>query len=188
MIHDDNLKINGWMDPIELDWLYHLAFTSRESLDIVEIGSWLGRSSYALASGIKDSRKETRLICIDSFQPVDLFQIEYIKKNDVIGEFNKNMSVFNNWKLIIKKSEDAILDFEDESLGIVFIDSDHKYDSVIGDIERWYEKVKKYCVICGHDYSVNYPDVIKAVNDFFGELNFDKVSNTSIWFKIKGVD
>ena len=35
---------------------------------------------------------------------------------------------------------DAVNDFEDESLDAVYIDGNHKYDSVCNDIEKWMPK------------------------------------------------
>jgi hypothetical protein len=44
---------DGWMLPLELTVLYNLALHSDG--DILEIGSWIGRSSTALALGLRDA-------------------------------------------------------------------------------------------------------------------------------------
>jgi glyoxylase-like metal-dependent hydrolase (beta-lactamase superfamily II) len=59
---------------------------------------------------------------------------------------------------------------------MVFIDGDHKYESVKEDIKLWLPKTKK--LICGHDYQGE--DVRRAVNEVLGEV--DNINN--IWFKV----
>lgn len=43
---------DGWMLPSEVEMLYRLGKTGRS---IIEVGSWIGRSTCAIATGIKDS-------------------------------------------------------------------------------------------------------------------------------------
>jgi predicted O-methyltransferase YrrM len=55
-----------------------------------------------------------------------------IRKNvrDVVTDIKKN-----SWK--------SGNEFEDESVDFVFIDADHKYESVVKDIQSWLPKIKK---------------------------------------------
>lgn len=54
---------DGWMTQDELDILYRLGLRGES---IIEIGSWIGRSTCAIASGIRDrSAKPTRFDVID---------------------------------------------------------------------------------------------------------------------------
>ncbi|CAD7943110.1 unnamed protein product [Amoebophrya sp. A25] len=71
----------------------------------------------------------------------------------------------NRARLIEKQSRDAVDQFEDESVDLVFIDADHRYDSTLEDIRLWYPKVRKGGVVGGHDFG-NNPEVTKAVLDF----------------------
>ena len=48
----------GWMLPLELTALYNLAKYGDD--DLLEIGSWIGRSSTALAMGMRDTPKPGR--------------------------------------------------------------------------------------------------------------------------------
>jgi len=73
-----------------------------------------------------------------------------------------------------KKSSDAIGDFETNSLDFVYIDANHKYDSVVEDIKLWLPKVKKGMFFGGDDYpridaSSGKTDVQNAVKDTLGE-------------------
>jgi hypothetical protein len=76
----------------------------------------------------------------------------------------------NNPKALFlqSNSDTAHLKVRDASMDLVFIDSDHEYDSVIEDIKNWTPKVRKGGIICGHDYkNPAHRGVEKAVDHFF---------------------
>ena len=56
----------------------------------------------------------------------------------------------------------------DGELDFVFIDADHSERSVTEDIFDWKPKVRQGGWLGGHDYSRNFPGVIKAVDRIFG--------------------
>jgi hypothetical protein len=77
------------------------------------------------------------------------------------------------------------------SLDMVIVDADHRYKGAKEDILRWYPKVKKGGVICGHDYG-NWRggfrrwevwDVKRAVNELFPRAVITK--NNYFWVDIK---
>lgn len=51
-----------------------------------------------------------------------------------------------------KKSQDAVKDFEDESLDFVYIDANHEGDFPYEDVVEWAKKVRKGGMVMGHDY------------------------------------
>ena len=53
-----------------------------------------------------------------------------------------------------------------EPLDFVYIDANHGYESVIKDIE-FAQRLVKHGIIGGHDYSLDFPGVVKAVNEKF---------------------
>jgi SAM-dependent methyltransferase len=75
--------------------------------------------------------------------------------------------------LMREMSSDAVDQFEDNSVDVVYIDADHKYDPVLADIRAWYPKVKPGGILCGDDYidgsHIEKFGVIPAVNDFAAE-------------------
>jgi methyltransferase family protein len=52
---ENALSIEGFSRPIELSLLYHLALLGRGPGEVVEIGSYLGRSTVVLAQALADS-------------------------------------------------------------------------------------------------------------------------------------
>lgn len=70
----------------------------------------------------------------------------------------------------IMTSLDAAQVIPDHSLDFVYIDANHRYDSVSQDIRAWLPKVYLGGVLCGHDY-FSHSSVKKAVDDWAKETN-----------------
>ena len=76
-----------------------------------------------------------------------------------------------NCEIVRKYSLDAARDFMDNSLDFVYIDANHDYEHVYGDLSVWSKKVKKGGIVSGHDYirrkgQDQFYAVVKAVNDY----------------------
>lgn len=70
-------------------------------------------------------------------------------------------------------SEEAALSFKDNSIGIVYVDALHDYESVKKDILIWYKKVQPGGILSGHDFYPTLPGVIQAVLEFAFEENLE---------------
>lgn len=55
--------------------------------------------------------------------------------------------------------------FMDCDLDFVYIDADHCYKAVKADFKAWYPKVRWGGIISGHDYSIQFPGVIRFVTE-----------------------
>ena len=85
--------------------------------------------------------------------------------------------MYGNLEWIRKDSAEAARDIPDKSVDMVFIDADHSYEGCKRDIETWLPKARK--IICGHDYSQNWPGVVKVVD----EKIRDFFVYESIWYR-----
>ena len=74
-------------------------------------------------------------------------------------------------KIMRMTSTQAAKHFPDNSLDLVFIDALHTYKDVNDDIDAWYPKIRPGGTVSGHDYSIKYMGVVRAVNERFGEDN-----------------
>jgi hypothetical protein len=72
---------------------------------------------------------------------------------------------FGRGTLIRKKSAHAADFFADGSLDLVYIDGDHRPESVQRDLECWFPKVRLGGIICGDDF--NYPGASDVITNFF---------------------
>ena len=69
-------------------------------------------------------------------------------------------------RLLDTDIEDFQNSFEEIEPGLVFLDADHSYEAVKRDIKWALQRKTK--IICGHDYSHEWPGVMRAVNEEFG--------------------
>lgn len=117
---------------------------------------------------------------------------EYYKENltesehydKTFEEISIKVKELKNITIIIKTSEEAVKEFLDLSFDVIFIDARHDYKSVLNVINLWLPKVKVGGTLSGHDYSINYFGVIKAVNESIGYDNI-LVKSDSTWFHNK---
>lgn len=79
----------------------------------------------------------------------------------------------------------------DNSLGLVYLDAGHDYESVKTDLHAWFPKLVKGGIIAGHDYLNEAYGVKQAVHDFAKKHGFEvhliaenKPEDAGFWFKI----
>lgn len=163
-----NPRIPGFMSEFELQTLYQMA---RQYKSIVEIGSWMGRSTYALLSGC-----DGNVIAVDHFKG-SAGEMETChraaKHLDIHSIFRKNTQDFNNLSVLRMDSIEASKLFKPKSVDMVLIDGDH--NAVKADIEAWYPVCSK--MFCGHDVFLEV--VAKALKDL--EIPY-KNGADSFWF------
>jgi len=175
-------KIQGWMTRPELEWLYEKAKTMK---DVVGIGNFLGRSTFALCSGCNGDGG--KVYAVDPF----VFSGDWAKfvnpnlglkpGEDFLPAFLKNCGHFPNLVVVKKTSvEAAALEAIPAEVDMVFFDDDHSREALLENLEVWAPRTKK--LVCGHDFNdPMYPGVKQAVYEFFGA---DRIvaGPDSIWY------
>ncbi|CAE8639590.1 unnamed protein product [Polarella glacialis] len=73
------------------------------------------------------------------------------------------------------------------SLDLVFIDGAHDFDSALADLRAWWPKLRPGGVMAGHDFSMSFPGVMRAVLDFVSRLPGPRTevqldTDYSFWF------
>ncbi len=154
-------SVNGWLTTAEQTALLHLpALVDHLDGEIVEIGSFKGKSTVALGLGSKwISEKKRTIFAIDPFITNGYY-------TDYFNEFQNNILNFRlvNYVSPIKKfSHEAIQDCP-ESISALFVDGDHSYLGVKKDIELYAPRVVQGGFIAFHDYTA-YSDVSRAVDE-----------------------
>ncbi len=145
---------------------------------IVELGTYKGNSLFAFAQAVKDLNLQTELHAIDTWEG-DIHSGFY--KNDIYelfievkNKYYKNLNITPHKMLF----DDAIKNFEDNSIDILHIDGLHTYEAVKHDFETWLPKVNKDTgIIIFHDVCETKDDF--GVYKLWGELR-DKYSSFTI--------
>jgi len=94
--------------------------------------------------------------------------INYIKWRKLMLE---NTKQFGDKFIFIEKTSGEARKEIPNDLDFVYIDGNHNYEYVKGDIDIYYDKIKNNGVIGGDDYYHRHPGVIYAVNEFVYENN-----------------
>ena len=143
-----------------------------------EIGSWKGHSASIIGAVARG--RGGHLYCVDHWQGNAGTRNYYpAHEEDIYVIFEHNMKALHLWDVItpvIKESQEAYKEFENNSIDFLFIDADHRYTPFISDLRSWYPKIKKGGIICGHDCEVKYSkadDDLRERIDSHLELDFD---------------
>ena len=157
---------------------------------LVELGTWKGHSIMYLAKKLKQQNYDFELYGVDLFDDSKIHEFEgneYLEPQikylwDVYNENLVRSNVREVVKDIKKNSWEAANEFEDESVDFIFIDADHKYESVVKDIQAWLPKLKVGGVMSGHDFTQPTAGVKKAVEELLPDF---KLGTDEIWIYIK---
>lgn len=120
-------KIPGHLSTIHGLFLYFYAWRAKG--DIVEVGSYRGKSTTWLAGGTKH-----RVYAVDDFRGVAEHPGE--TPDQLYTAFKKNTEQFDNIVLLRGESAKVAEGFIGK-LGLLFIDGDHEVDSIRADYVAW---------------------------------------------------
>ena len=156
------LEIFGWMEPEELEWLGFEA--SRHSV-IVEIGSYMGRSTRVLADNTAGV-----VYAVDNWEGPREIDTPIHKPEEILGGFRKNMDdVIHAGRVLPIKMESLRAAMAWKSSvrlpqpDMVFIDGSHDKQSVVDDLTAWSGILKRGGLLCGHD--AQWEGVKQALRD-----------------------
>lgn len=153
--------------------LFTLAYMQNLRGDIVEIGSWQGKSTYFLGLAAKLS-ENGKVWAIDHFLGNLGKEHYYVVNNEDLSDlesgFRENMNNANIGdvvNLLNLPSDVACNYIKDGSVRLIFIDGDHTERGLLQDLLLFKPKLKDGGIIIFDDYDkVSFPGVVKVVNEF----------------------
>jgi MiaB/RimO family radical SAM methylthiotransferase len=184
-IHQLVEGIEGWLTSAEGEMLFNFAMNLPKG-NIVEIGSWKGKSTFYFACGLVKRGKG----CIYSVDH-HMGSIEQQKRSkepiNTLNEFTENMRIRNVGHLIKPLVMDSITASKNlnDDIGLIFIDGSHDYESVKSDFEAWWPKLQDGGIIAFHDY-ISKDGVAKFLDEIMRtrrDLEFTNITHEIISFK-----
>jgi hypothetical protein len=181
---DAAVATEGWMDLPDLTFL---AEQAKKHTGIIEVGSWMGRSTRALADNTIGI-----VHCVDTWKGSGLEHDPWLRGKPegwLFEQFKKNTASCANLRLFQMpslegaahiKNLQATSDKVSAAFDMIFIDASHDYENVKADILAWKPLLKHGGMFCGHDYQDCWPDVIKAVHELLTGIKV--VPGGSIWY------
>lgn len=149
-----------------------------EGARFVEVGSWKGKSLAFFLVEMRNRARHFEVYAVDTWEgSPEHAGMDSIVKGSLFEEFKRNLlSLEGLFAAIRAPSLQAAGTFADESLDAVFIDAGHEYEDVIADLHAWHPKVRTGGYLCGHDYSLSWPGVMKAVDEFYASRPTELIS------------
>lgn len=152
---------------------------------IIEVGSWKGQSSIAMANATKELNLNSTLYCVDT----------WLGGIDIDPKFTKNRFGYPNvyfdflTNVVNSECQDIIIPcpntsvcfhqvFKKENIkaDLIFIDASHQEEDVYRDIVLYWELLNDGGILYGHDYPCK--GVKRAVLKFASEYNLQVTSES----------
>jgi hypothetical protein len=145
-----------------------------KKISIAELGVFEGDFSKEIYEIISPSL----LYLVDLFDGIvgsgdkDGNNFKYVDMGESYKKMINHFDGAHNVNIIKSASYDFLGGLLNDSLDAVYIDADHSYNAVKGDIYSAYAKVKIGGCIMGHDYCrTQFPGVVAAIDEFCVEFN-----------------
>lgn len=148
--------IPGWLTNSESYYLFKLVSKLESDDKIIEIGSWLGRSTVTFALGSL-AGNSPKIISIDphtgssehkkKYGEIDTFD-SFTKNTKEYGELLMPMKLTSEeaYNKISKSSPDLL-----KNIKLIFVDGAHEYEFVKKDYELWFDSLDYNGLIAFHD-------------------------------------
>ena len=183
-------KIPGWLTKSDGDVLKSLTRLVPENGNILEIGSFIGRSTCCI---VEDMNKTIKLHCVDSWDHVHKndFNIPKLIKdfdcsvNDIFPceeKFIKNIHKYNSNIIIYKKD---IKNFRLKiKFDLIFLDALYTESYTKEVIKFYFLNLNSNGIFSGHDYDDEFPYKVQCINELAEELNQKVIvsKNSSVWY------
>lgn len=162
------MKIDGWLSEREAETLYDLA--KRATGPIIEIGSWRGRSTAAIALGSMAGAGHP-VFAVDSFIGVApnsaLTHLGGKPERPVTPELlrsNLDSAGVNGLVKIVAAPSEIVAEHLPEC-SLLFVDGAHHYDAVVQDLDLYLPKVQSGGSVVLHDCWELEPGVVRAADE-----------------------
>ncbi len=160
--------VENWFTDTSCATLAHLVrYVEHVPGRIVELGSWEGRSTLAIADAT-----HRPIDAVDTWRGAksDGYQQQQVKTRDVFAQWSVNLADHPHvtpyrmdWRRYTSTTAGAV--------ALVFIDADHTYDEVTAQISTFLPVMSAGGIICGDDYPM--VQVWSAVRDRLGTVSVE---------------
>jgi predicted O-methyltransferase YrrM len=151
-IHKVTQGFEGWVSCPEGILLWYFARSGSGEGDIVEIGSWKGKSTIWLACGSKSVRRE-RIVSVDPHTA------------GTYGEFLRNLKEvgINDWVIPVIGISQELAQRWARDVRLVYVDGSHEYEDVKEDFRLCFELLGDDGIIALHDSLFEHEGPTKVV-------------------------
>ena len=160
--------IPGMISSEAAELLYGICVTQDVEGDVMEIGSWQGKSTSYLARAVRDSGNG-HMFAVDHFRgnigKEGLYSVGDGLEN-LQAQFEDNMKAIGLQHVITTLpyfSEQAYEHLDNCVLRLLFIDGDHSESGVRKDIQLYCPLVRAGGIVVFDDFDITFPGLVSAV-------------------------
>jgi predicted O-methyltransferase YrrM len=167
-VWNDIDSVEGWLGRREAELLFLLATSVSEDQAIVEIGSYCGRSTSALAFGTH--RRTDSVYAVDPHTG-DRSQVEAGMTVDTFDMFLQTMERLGLTDAVVPLralSVEAARTYQGPEIGLLFVDGWHSAEAVVQDVNSWRAYLGRDSVVVFDDF--RFPDVAAGITEVLGLL------------------
>jgi hypothetical protein len=172
-------EIEGWFDEVELGLLVDCVVEAalRNSnppgrLNIVEVGSYKGRSTVAMGLTLAALSLAGSIYAIDPHEGMRSGRHDRIyKEGQTHNDFLDNMKRFGLEKFVRCVRSKATETRIDVPISLILIDAMHLFKNVSEDFRQFEKGIIRRGMIAFHDYREEFPGVVKFVNSLMHVKN-----------------
>ena len=177
---DLSLNVPGMITAESGKFLFAMCYMQSIKGDVVEIGSWQGRSTTFLARAVEES-KNGKFYSIDHFEGNKGKESFYKVNGSLIHLKDNFLSNIKKFKLqetvnlLDMVNTKAAEQLDGKIIRFLFIDGDHTKNGVEKDIELFFPLLTKGSIVVFDDYFEGFPGLIEAVDTMFQNYNFTRI-------------
>lgn len=176
-----SISIPGMISPKSGQLLYSMCYMQQLKGDVVEIGSWQGRSTSFLARAVSNSQNGN-FYAVDHFKgnagKEKFYVVSKSDLSDLENNFLSNMErigLSDHVRLLNMPTELAEREIENINIRFLFIDGDHTKKGVEKDIELFFPKLMQGSIIVFDDFSKDFSGLVEAVDTLIAEREFSRI-------------
>lgn len=159
------------MTPEEAAMLFSYCEKVPDNSVLVELGTWKGASACIMSA----AKEKSKIFTIDNFRADVYYDRRGIEIEQEIKKTRDNLKELGNITLLMGNNTDCATWWNKELvINLLFIDSDHRYESVKLDIKDWLPFVIEGGFVLFHDYE-SHEGVLPAVDEFIEAGKLEKV-------------
>lgn len=167
--------IDGLIHPREGALLYTLARRSAHLGNIVEIGAYLGRSTWYLVQGLRDAGSPYKVVSIDP-------HLDPKQRDGYFATLEQhNLTEWVDPRIGL--SHDIAMTSEDGPVGMLWIDGDHSYRAAKEDFDDWFPRLALGGWYAMHDTVNSWLGPTKLARELLGHRS-DMTEIGVVWLTL----
>ncbi len=187
---DEKIYLNFKSEDISKKWFTNNLYFLKKNLsshvfeNLLEIGSYEGRSAIFFADLFKDSK----ISCVDTWVGSD--EHKHINFNSIENNFDHNIKPLKDKEKLIKfkMTSDEFFKINNNKFDFIYIDGDHSNDQVLKDLKNSWSFLNNNGFLLIDDYMWWYYKDLRnnpasSVNSFIKD-NINQINKLIVWHQV----